>query len=71
MKPVHLGDGVYVAIECGRARLTTGSHLEAEATNTIFLEPEVIHALEIFLQRWKEEARAQQEADIRPGACEE
>ena len=33
MSPVYLGDGVYVAIEHGMARLTTGSHLEAEADN--------------------------------------
>ena len=67
MSPVYLGDGVYVAIEHGMARLTTGSHQEAEADNVIFLEPDVIGALQLFLKRWREEAKAAKELEAAIG----
>lgn len=43
---VYLGDGVYGDIERGMIRLTTEDGLDA--TNTIYLEPEVMSVL----NRW-------------------
>jgi len=40
----YLGDGVYVEVEDGMFKITTENGTY-EATNTIFLEPEVYHAL--------------------------
>lgn len=51
MTPTYLGDGVYAAIENGMVKLTTGSHLDADATNTIFLEPDVMDALKDYYER--------------------
>lgn len=52
MNPTYLGDGVYASIENGMVKLTTGSHLDADATNTIFLEPDVMWALVQFSRRF-------------------
>ena len=38
-----LGDGVYVEVENGMFKVTTENGIEA--TNTIFLEPAIYHAL--------------------------
>jgi hypothetical protein len=45
----YLGDGVYVVVENGMLKLTTedGYH----ATNTIFLEVEVLHAFLVYVKR--------------------
>ncbi len=44
----YLGDGVYAQYEPCNASITlrTGSHKAHEADNTIFLEPEVLAALD-------------------------
>jgi hypothetical protein len=42
----YLGDGVFADVERGMVKLTTEDGIEA--TNTIYLEPEVMAAL----QRW-------------------
>ena len=42
----YLGDGVYVSVDnLGMLKLTTNSHLDADATNTIYLEDFVFDAL--------------------------
>jgi hypothetical protein len=43
MSKVYLGDGVYVAVENGMAKLTAEDGIRA--TNTIWLEPEVASEL--------------------------
>lgn len=45
MKPVYLGDGVYLSFSRGCAVLTTGTHIEDQADNVIYLEPSVIMSL--------------------------
>jgi hypothetical protein len=45
MEPRYLGDGVYAKSDDQYIWLTTGSHLDEEATNRIALEPEVFEAL--------------------------
>jgi hypothetical protein len=40
----YLGDGVYVAIEYGMVKLTTEDGISV--TNTIYMEPAVVEALE-------------------------
>lgn len=51
--PDYLGDGVYATDDPQGLILTTGHHLPASADNTIMLEPEVIVALERYLERMK------------------
>lgn len=50
---MYLGDGAYAVWERNqgwpRLRLTAGSHRVAEAQHVIYLEPEVLVNLEIFL----------------------
>lgn len=41
----YLGDAVYARFDGYQIVLTTSSHLEAEATNRIYLEPAVLDAL--------------------------
>ena len=42
----YLGDGVYVSVDnLGMLKLTTSSHLDVDATNTIYLEDFVFDAL--------------------------
>ncbi len=42
----YLGHGVYVSVDnLGVLKLTTDSHLDADATNTIYLEDFVFDAL--------------------------
>jgi hypothetical protein len=45
MEPRYLGDGVYAKSDEQYIWLTTGSHLDEEATNRIALEPKVLVAL--------------------------
>ena len=45
----YLGDAVYVDIENGMIKLTTEDGIAA--TNTIYLEPEVVTALLAYLKR--------------------
>ncbi|MFI5222627.1 MAG: hypothetical protein ACHQX3_00030 [Nitrospirales bacterium] len=47
----YLGDSVYAEIEDGMVKLTTENGLGA--SNTIFLEPEVIAALNRYVERIK------------------
>jgi len=46
-KTSHLGDGVYAEIENDMVKLTTQDG--RETSNTIYLEPEVVKALLIFI----------------------
>lgn len=46
-----LGDGVYAEIEDGMVKLTTENGIEA--SNTIFLEPQVLDALNRYVERIK------------------
>lgn len=45
----YLGDGVYVDLEDGMIKLTTEDGFRA--TNTIYLEPEVLTAMFAYLKR--------------------
>jgi hypothetical protein len=60
--PEYLGDAVYAtAMKTGIENwliLTTGNHDEALADHVIYLEPEVLAALERYLVRMKEAAHA-------------
>lgn len=49
----YLGDSVYVDVENGMIRLTTDNW--GEASNTIYLEPEVYRALVNYVERLKDE----------------
>jgi len=44
-EPRYLGDGVYASFDGYYIWLRTGSHLDAEATNRVALEPSVFAAL--------------------------
>lgn len=44
-KPQYLGDAVYICLDPYGVVLTTGHHLEEEASQVIILEPEVVQAL--------------------------
>lgn len=48
MKKVYLGDSVYAEVEGGMIKLTTENGYGP--SNTIYLEPEVIHALNEFVK---------------------
>jgi hypothetical protein len=48
----YLGDGVYVELERGMIKLTTGEdERNGEAQNTIYLESEVFHNLKEWANR--------------------
>lgn len=47
----YLGDGVYAKLGDGHLILTTGSHLPTEASQTIYLEPEVLRALKRYCDK--------------------
>lgn len=49
--PIYLGDGVYARYENYYVILTTVSHDEADATNIIYLEAEVLDNLNRWLKR--------------------
>ena len=51
MEKTYLGDGVYVEVERGMLKLTTEDGYRA--TNTIFMEPEVMDALEQYIKQAK------------------
>lgn len=57
MEPRYLGDGVYASYSNGMIMITTGSHLEREATHVIWLEPEVVKALFVYIKQTAEEYR--------------
>jgi hypothetical protein len=52
MNKDYLGGGVYVELEPGMLKLTTENGC-SEATNTIYLEPEVLAALLRYVERVK------------------
>ena len=52
----YLGDAVYVEIENGLVKLTTENGLDV--TNTIYLEVEVIDALETWWTRMQEKYKS-------------
>jgi hypothetical protein len=47
----YLGDGVYVDFENGMFKLTAENGYEA--TDTIYLEPSVYHAFQVYVERLK------------------
>lgn len=53
MKRAYLGDSVYAGIEHGMLKLTTDNGLGA--SNTIYLEPEVVEALMLYLAALKDD----------------
>lgn len=55
MRKEYLGDAVYAEADNGVITLTVSNGREVKAT--IFLEPEVMAALEDYNKRMKEEAR--------------
>ncbi len=55
MKPVYLGDAVYASFDGHHIVLTTDSHIQAEAGNTIFIEPQVLEGLFRFCEALKRE----------------
>lgn len=56
MKKAYLGDSVYADIDNGMVKLTTENGMGA--SNTIFLEPEVVEALQEFFEAMAAEHRA-------------
>lgn len=52
----YLGDGVYAEIRPYHLVLTTEDGISV--TNEIFLEPEVLEALQLFLKKTEEEQKA-------------
>ncbi len=52
---VYLGDSVYADTENGMIKLTTDNGLGA--SNTIYLEPEVYRALELYVASLREEGQ--------------
>jgi len=59
-RKVYLGDAVYADVECGMLKLTTWNGLET--TNTIYLEPEVVDALQNYLKSLADQAPAEESA---------
>lgn len=58
-KKMYLGDSVYAEFDGYNIILTTRNGLPTDPSNTIVLEPEVLHALNIFrehIQKQIEEA---------------
>lgn len=51
MNPQYLGDGVYASWNGEQIILTTGHHDPANADNVIFLEPDVLRALDAFRKK--------------------
>ena len=50
-RKVYLGDSVYARFDSrGGVELTTENGLPTDPSNTIYLEPETFHALEVFWQ---------------------
>ncbi len=65
-KPDYLGDGVYAIYNefgDGQLVLRTGSHEGRNADAEIFLEPEVMAALERYMQRIKKAVSPPEAAD--------
>ncbi len=56
MAKSYLGDGVYVDHDGYTLTLTTENGVST--TNTIYLEPEIYHALLAYVERQRREARA-------------
>jgi hypothetical protein len=56
----YLGDGVYVAVERGMLKLTAENGIEA--TDTIYLEPEVFRALRVYYEEAVEATLADDDA---------
>ena len=53
MPKVYLGDSVYVDIENGMLKLTTENGYPDDPRNVIYLEPEIVAALEAYIEtRW-------------------
>lgn len=51
----YLGDSVYVDVEGGMLKLTTENGRLGDPSNTIFLEPEVVEALDRYRERMRQE----------------
>ncbi len=55
LAPQYLGDAVYASFDGHHVVLTTDSHNQAEAGNTIFLEPQVLNSLFRYCEALKQE----------------
>lgn len=53
MPKAYLGDSVYVDVQDGMLKLTTENGI-GDASNTIYLEPEVYAALELYMKRLRQ-----------------
>lgn len=53
-EPRYLGDGVYAQVDSGMIALTTGADLGNPHDNVVYLEPEVIVALEAYIKLARE-----------------
>lgn len=49
---VYLGDSVYAAYDGAGITLTTENGLPTDPSNTIYIEPEVVRSLLIFMDRY-------------------
>ena len=58
MPKQYLGDSVYVELENGMLKLTTENG--AGANNTIFMEPQVYEALELFVSDLREQGSTEE-----------
>ena len=65
MEARYLGDGVYIQPwpDGGGLKMTTRSHLDKDAENTVYLEPAVLEQLDQYLTDYKEEIRRENSAD--------
>lgn len=54
MSKSYIGDGVYVCVDKGMLCLTTENGVDT--TNTIYLEPEVWHALKLYVEGLEQNA---------------
>lgn len=51
----YLGDGVYAYFDGYGIWLRTGDHREERCDNKIYLEPEVLHCLNLFNEKVREQ----------------
>ena len=65
MQKVYLGDSVYADIEHGMLKLTTENGVPNDPTNVIYLEIEVLAAIQQYIAAWGEECQAAAAVELR------